>query len=260
MIQAQATGFQIVEVAEQLAHLVIADEVGRLTVGIHRDVAARVGAVRPVAPDLGQIEHLAHHAESAVRFGRLVGHLLHGLGHVRPLHVLDFHAAHHRDDAAVDDGLLPALGAVLVALLGVILHELLAQFLDRRSGASCRLGRAGIAASAYFSEPLLRQRAGLFDSQFPIDAQGGLAALAGVCAALEHEHLAARWGNLAQEAGRQGVPEFDGLRLGLRRIDCGLGELDFCHDDSLERLGFQGPHGSHADASRVRFKKAPACV
>lgn len=28
------------------------------------------------------------------------------------------------------------------------------------------------------------------------------------------------------------VPEFDGLRLRLRRIDSGFGELDFCQDDS----------------------------
>jgi len=42
---------------------------------------------------------------------------------------------------------------------------------------------------------------GLFDDQFPVLAQGRLAALARVRAVLEHEHLAARWGNLAQEAG-----------------------------------------------------------
>jgi hypothetical protein len=89
------------------------------------------------------------------------------------------------------------------------------------------LGRAGVAAPAHLGQPFLGQRAGLLDGQFPVQAQGGLAPLAGVRAVLEHEHLAARWCNLAQEAGHQRVPEFDGLRLGLCRIDCGLGELDF---------------------------------
>ena len=35
--------------------------------------------------------------------------------------------------------------------------------------------------------------------------------------------------NLAQEAGNKGVAQLDGLRLGLCRIDCGLGELDLRH-------------------------------
>jgi hypothetical protein len=71
--------------------------------------------------------------------------------------------------------------------------------------------------------------------QFPEQAQGGLAPLARVRAVLEHEHEAARRGNLAQEAGHHGIPQFDGLRLGLRRLHGGLGELDPGHDDSWER-------------------------
>lgn len=123
---------------------------------------------------------------------------------------------------------------------------------SRCSDADCQR-RAGL-----FGQPLLRHRACLIDRQFPVLLQGELAALAGVRAVLEHEHLAARWCNLAQEAGHQRVPQFDGLRLGLCRIHCGLGELDFCHDDSSERPGFQGPHGSHEAGSRIRFQKAPA--
>ncbi len=37
-------------------------------------------------------------------------------------------------------------------------------------------------------------------------------------------NAAARRCNLAQEAGHHGVPQFDDLRLGLRRLDGGLGE------------------------------------
>src|SRR5260221_12860006 len=70
-------------------------------------------------------------SESTVGLGGLVGHLLHRCGHVRPLHVLHLQTAQHRNDATVDDGLIPALGAGLVALFGVVLHELGAQLLDR---------------------------------------------------------------------------------------------------------------------------------
>ncbi|MPM86519.1 hypothetical protein SDC9_133608 [bioreactor metagenome] len=256
----QALGLDRVKVPKQLAHVLIADEVGSLAVWVHRDVAARVGAVRPVAPYLGQVEHLAHDAESAVRLGGLVRHLLHRPGHIRALHVLHLHATQEGHDAAVDYALIAPAGAGLVALLGVILHELHAQ-LGNGGGLACLgLGSTGVAAPAHLGQPFLGQGARLLDGQFSIQAQGGLAALASVCAVLEHEHLAARWCNLAQEAGHQGVPEFDGLRLGLCRIDCGLGELDFCHDDSSERPGFQGPHGSHGAGSRIRFQKAPAYV
>jgi hypothetical protein len=94
----------------------------------------------------------------------------------------------------------------------------------------------------------------------PRTVLGGLAALASVRPVLEHEHLATRRGNLAQEAGDQRVPEFDGLCLGLRRIDSGLSEFDLSHDDSLERPGFQGPDRSQAVGSQVKFRKAPAYV
>jgi hypothetical protein len=141
----------------------------------------------------------------------------------------------------------------------VILHELLAQLLDGRCFA-----RFGLAARdhrpTYLSQPLLCQGSGLFDSQLSVLTERGLAALAGVRPVLEHEHLATRWGNLAQEAGHQRVPEFDGLRLGLCRIDSGLGELDLCHDDSSERPGSQEPSRGQQRGSRVKFRKAPAYV
>ena len=39
--------------SEQLAQFLVANEVGGLAVGVHRDMAARVGAVGPVAPHFG---------------------------------------------------------------------------------------------------------------------------------------------------------------------------------------------------------------
>gem|GEM_PF-1551820 len=104
-------------------------------------------------------------------------------------------------------------------------------------GSGCCLIGARIAASAYLCQPLLCERAGLLDGQLPEQFQGGLAPLARVRPVLEHEYLAARWCNLAQEAGYRRVLEFDSLR----RLHGGPGELDPCHDDSSERPGFQGP-------------------
>lgn len=199
-------------------------------------MAAWVRAVGTVAPHFGQVEHPAHDAERAVRVGGLVGHLLHHPGDVRAFHVTGFQPAEHRDDVAVDDALVAFLRAGLVALPGVVLHELHAQVFDRRCLARLDLVRCRIAAPAHLGQPFLRQRAGLLDGQFTVLAQRGLAALAGVRPVLEHEHLAARWRDLAEEAGNEGVAQLDGLRLGLCRIDCGLGEFDLGHiADSLER-------------------------
>jgi hypothetical protein len=136
------------------------------------------------------------------------------------------------------------LRAGLVALLGVVLHELLAQLRDRGRLARLGLGAAGVAAPANLGQPVLRHDAGLFDGQFPEQAQGGLAALAGVRAVLEHEHPAARRGDLAQEAGHHGIPQFDGLRLGLRRSTAVLVSLIFAMMTPW-KTRFQEPHGSH---------------
>lgn len=88
--------------------------------------------------------------------------------------------------------------------------------------AGFRFGCAGIAIPAYLGQPFLCERAGLFDGQFPVLAQGGLAALAGVRPVLEHEYLAACRGDPAQEAGCQRIAQFDGLRLG-----CAASTADF---------------------------------
>ena len=220
-------------------------------------MAARVGAVRAVAPHLGQIEHLAQYAECLICLGRLVRELFHQPGNVGALHIKHLLAAQQWDDAAVDDALIAFLRAGLVALLGVVLHKLRAQLGHRGRFAHLVLGAAGVAAPANLGQPVLRHDAGLFNRQFPEQAQGRLAALARVRAVLEHEHPTARRGNLAQEAGHYGIPQLDVLRLGLCRLYGGLGELDLCHDDSLERPDFKSHIGA-ARGSRVRFRKALA--
>lgn len=185
-------------------------------------------------PHFGQVEHLAQHAEGAVRLSLLVCQLLHQRSHVRTLQVLHLHPAHDRDDAAVNHALIAALRAGLVTLLGVVLHEGVAELLHGRCLEGGVLGRAGVAALAHLGQPLLRHRARLIDGQLPVLPQSGLAAFSGVRTVLEHEHLAACRSDLAQEAGHHGISQFDGLGLRLRRIDSGLGELDFRHDDSSE--------------------------
>jgi len=147
------------------------------------------------------------------------------------------------------------LGAGLVALPGVILHELLAQLCNCGSLARHRLVGGRIAAPAHLCQPLLGQGAGLLDGQLPEQAQDGLAPLAGVRAVLEHEHLAARWCNLAQEAGHQRVPEFDGLRLGLHRLNGGFGEFGFCHDDSSKDPFRRGHMGAMRSQAGSGFRK-----
>jgi len=208
----------------------------------------------------GQVKHLAQHAEGAIRFGLLVSQLLHQRGHVRALHVLHLHPAHDRDDAAVNHSLIAALRAGLVALFGVVLHEGAAELLHCRCLAGGVLGRARVAALAHLGQPLLCHDASLIDRQFPVLAQGGLAALAGIRAVLEHEHLAARRGDLAKETRHHGIPQFDGLVLWLCRIDCGLGELGLRHDDSSESPVSKSRMGATRGGSRVKFRKAPAYV
>src|SRR3546814_14101317 len=87
----QTLGFQVVEIVEQLAHFLVTDEVGCLASGEHGDMSAWIGAIRAITPHLGQIEHFAHHAESAIGVRRLVGHFLHPRSHVRSLHILFFY-------------------------------------------------------------------------------------------------------------------------------------------------------------------------
>ncbi len=119
---------------------------------------------------------------------------------------MHLHPAHDRDDATVDEALIAALRAGLVALLGVVLNEGVAELLHGRCFAGGVLGRAGVATLAHLGQPFLRHRARLIDRQFAVLAQGGLAALAGIRAVLEHEHLAALRGDLAQEARHYGIP------------------------------------------------------
>ncbi len=192
-------------------------------------MAARIGAVRPITPHFGQVEHLAQDAERLVRLGLLVRKLFHQSGNVRPFHVVNLLTAQQRDDAAVDDALIADSGAGLVAFLGVVLHELLAQLLNSRRLTSLGLGCTRIAAPAYLGQPLLRQRTGLLDGQFAVLAKRRFAALSSICTILKHEHLATGRCDLAQKAGNKRVAQLNGLRLGLCRIDGRFGEFYLSH-------------------------------
>jgi hypothetical protein len=153
--------------------------------------------------------------------------------------------------------LVRPLGARLVAGLGVVLHEPGAQFGDGRRLARLGLLAAGVATTANFGQPILRERAGLLDGQFTEQAQRRLAALASVGAILHHEHLPACGGHLAQEARNQRVAQFHVSGLRLRRIDRRFRQFDLGHDCSLELPNFQEPGRSQAKGNRVDLHQAP---
>lgn len=253
-VRLHAVGFDLVEGGEQPAHFLVGDQAGRTLLGISLDVAARVGAVRAVAPDLGHVEHLAQAGEGAVGCVRDVRHLLHQRGHVGALDVLHLHAAQHGQDVAVDDALVAVLGIGLVAHLRVIGHEARGQFLDRRGLPRLGLGGARVATPANLGQPVLRQAARLLDGQLPEQAQRRLAAFARIGAVLEHEHLAPGRCNLAEETGHLGIPQLDGLRLRLRGVHDGLGELELGHDDSLETARFPSAKQEPSERKAVPVK------
>jgi hypothetical protein len=102
--------------------------------------------------------------------------------------------------------------------------------------------------------------AGLFDGQFPEQAQGGLAALAGVRPVLEHEHLAARRGNLAQEAGHHVSRSSTACAWGCAASTADLVSLILAMMTPRKDPVSQEPNRGQADGSRVKFQKAPAYV
>lgn len=114
----QAFGFDPVELPEQLAHVHVADEVGGFARRIGRHMSAGIGTIGPIAPHLGQVEHLAQDAEDLVRFGRLVRELLHHARYVMPFHVLYLLATQQRNDAAVDDAIPKGLMGVISGKAG----------------------------------------------------------------------------------------------------------------------------------------------
>lgn len=132
-------------------------------------------------------------------------------------------AAEGRDDEAVDLVLVAVLRARLVVRLGVVFHEPAAQLFDRRRLAGLGLVVSGVAAAPDFGQPILRQRPCLFDSQLAELAERRLAPHTGVRAVLKHEHLAACWCNLAQEARNDRIPEFHVAGLWLCSVNRGLG-------------------------------------
>ena len=206
-------------------------------------MAAGIGAIGPVAPQFGQVEHLSDERQHAVGLGGRLLHALHQRSDVVARDLMNLLAAEGRDDEAVNLVLVAGLRAGLVVRLGVVVHEPAAQLLDRRRLAGFGLVESGIAPAPDFGQPVLRQRSGLFDRQFAELADCRLAPHAGVRAVLNHEYLAAGWCNLAQEARNERIPEFHVAGLRLRRVNDGLGEFDLCHEvllkgpDSRGRLG-----------------------
>ena len=193
----QPLGLGLVQVGEQADHLFVGDEPGRAFFRVLGHVAAGIGAIGPIAPQFGQVEHLSDERQHAVGLGGRFLHALHQRGDVVARDLVNLLATEGRDDEAVDLVLVAGLRAGLVVRLGVVVHEPAAQFLDRRRLAGFGLVVARVAATSDFGQPVLRQRPGLFDRQLAELTECRLAPHAGVRAVLNHKYLAARWCNLA---------------------------------------------------------------
>jgi len=68
----QSLRFQFIQMAEYPHQFIVNDKPGWSAGRIHGDVATRIGSIGPVAPHLGQIEHLAQHGKRTVCIGGLV--------------------------------------------------------------------------------------------------------------------------------------------------------------------------------------------
>ena len=228
----QPLGIRTVEVSIEPPQFLVVDVPRLAVLAVLGDVTARIGAVRPVAPHLGHVEHLAQTGQNPIGRDADPRLVLHQRGDVRPRYVRHLELAQGRQDVAVDVALVGIDRPGLVARLGVFLDELPAQFLDRRGHARGQLGGAGVVALAHVGQPVLCDRPCLLDGQLAELADLRLAALAPVRAVLEHEDLAAVRGDFAEKAGDNGVPQFIVLAGNFCRIDSGFGEFDLGHDTS----------------------------
>ena len=124
-----------VEVGEQLAQLVVGNEPRRSLLGIFLDMAAGVGPVGAIAPDLGEIEHLAEASEGPVRDDRSIRHRGHQAGDVGPRYLMNLHPAKPGNDVVLDVEFVARNRARLVVQLGIVLNELVAEPLHGRGCA-----------------------------------------------------------------------------------------------------------------------------
>jgi len=69
------------------------------------------------------------------------------------------------------------------------------------------------------------------------------------------DELGVKAQQMCKKAGHYGIPQLDALRLGLCRLYGGLGELDLCHDDSLERPDSKSHIGAAREEAGSGFGK-----
>jgi hypothetical protein len=191
-----------------------------------------IGAIGPVAPHLGHVEHLADAGQNPIGRDRDSRQIAHQSRYMLPGYVRHFEPAQHRHDETVDLVLIGINGARLVARSGVFLHELGTQLFDGRRHTRSQFRGTRIVAFPHISQPVLRDRAGLLDGQLAKLADFRLVALAPVRALPEHEDLAPAGGDFAEKSGDNGVPQFVIFAGDFGRIDSGFCELDLGHDAS----------------------------
>ena len=116
----QAFRVRMIQIGVEASQLVVGDEAGALRAGIFLDVPARVRAVRPQTPELGEVEHLAHQRQAMIRGGRPIAQAADQVGDFGPLHVRDLHLAQRRQDVGLERDPVAPDGRRLVPRLRVL--------------------------------------------------------------------------------------------------------------------------------------------
>lgn len=210
-------------------------------------MAAGVRAVRPQAPPLGEVEHLAQHRKHAIRLiGRLAVRMMQ-LRHVGAGDVGHLPLAKRRHDDPVEQPLVLRRGAALALRLGMLGKEPLAEF----GLAAGHLVGGRVAAALDHAEQgfcLFARRLGRPRRAVPADRQlAQRRAAPGADAVMQHVALAAAALHAYAKALQLAIPQhrFGAIGRRLQRVYRALGDLAAHHPGSLSSDQWNGQVGGN---------------
>jgi len=126
----QTARLPLVEIGEEFAHLLIGDEARGAFLLILLNVPAGIGTIRPIAPQLGEVEHLAQQRERAISDDRTIRQRGHPLRDVGASDFMNLHPPQARDDVVLDVHFVAFDSARLVVVqLRIVFDELRAHLL-----------------------------------------------------------------------------------------------------------------------------------